>query len=405
MTMMQSPTIHQTHPETVVFNAQLVLADSVVVGSIVMRDGVIVDMEEGAQLNRSSVRELGPGAIDARGWYLIPGLVEIHTDALEWHLRPRPQSLWPADAAVIGHDAVLAASGITTVLDSLCIGDLGSDGFRSDVLQSALDAIENSKRIGALRIEHFLHLRCEVADPRTPGLFDLEVGRDSVRLVSLMDHTPGVRQYRDIEAYRGSFTTRISPGGEGLEPLEAADARIALLQARRAEHSMPNWTRIAASTRERGLALASHDDATIEDIELAVASGVSISEFPTTIEAAAAAREHGLVTAAGAPNVVRGGSHSGNVRAADLAAHGLLNILTSDYVPYSLLHAPFMLAAQGVVSLPVAISMVSSAPAQAVGLVDRGELAIGKRADVVMVRLAGDVPSVQAVWSGGRRVS
>ncbi len=391
--------------DTVVFNAQVVLRDRVMVGSVRIRNGIISDIVEGAQLDPREVREFGPDAIDAHGLYLLPGLVEIHTDALEWHLRPRPQSIWPAAAAVIGHDAVLASSGITTVLDSLCIGDLGSDGFRSDVLQSALEAIENSKRQGALRIDHFLHLRCEVADPRTPDLFDVEVLRDNVRLVSLMDHTPGVRQYRDLDAYRGSLNPKIAADGSGGEAIESANARIAMLQARREEHSLPNWQRIAGIANHRGLALASHDDATVEDIALAVESGVTISEFPTTITAAEAAKQYGLVTAAGAPNVVRGGSHSGNVRAADLAGHGLLDILISDYVPYSLLHAPFILVSQGIVSLPAAVAMVSSAPARAVGLDDRGEISVGKRADLVMVRLAGDVPSVQAVWSAGRRVS
>lgn len=384
----------------IVSNASIVLHDQVVLGSVSFRDGIIESIAEQV-IDLDGVSKQGSQEIDGTGSYLIPGLVEIHTDALEWHLRPRPQSIWPAPAAVVGHDAVLAACGITTVLDSLCIGDLGSDGFRADILSSALSALDEARRRSALRIDHHLHLRCEVADPRTHELFEQEVQRDSVRMVSLMDHTPGIRQYRDVDAYRRSMNARLVPEqGHG-----AVEAKIALLQERSARYSMANWRAIADIATSLGIALASHDDATVEDIDLAIASGVSISEFPTSLESATAAKANGLVTAAGAPNVVRGGSHSGNVRAADLASAGLLDILTSDYAPYSLLHAPFMLWSQGILTLPAAIALVTSAPAAAVGLHDRGVIQVGKRADLTMVQLSGDVPTVRAVWSAGQRVS
>jgi alpha-D-ribose 1-methylphosphonate 5-triphosphate diphosphatase len=396
---MQSVTIH---------NARIVFPDRIAVGSVIVRDGIITEIDEGALHAQTADSS---ESVNANGDYLIPGLVEIHTDALEWHLRPRPQSLWPAVAAVVAHDAVLATSAITTVLDSLCLGDLGSDGFRTDVLADALAAIDETKRMNALRIDHYIHLRCEVADPRTPTIFDQEISRDSVKLVSLMDHTPGIRQYRNVDAYRQSLTTspntRIgltSPDGS-LSSVESANTQIALLQARRAEHSMPNWRYIATCAAAHGVALASHDDASAEDIDLAVNSGVVIAEFPTTMDAAAAARSRGLVTVAGAPNVVRGGSHSGNVSATDLAASGLLDILSSDYVPYSLLHAPFLLFQRGFTSLPKAISMVTAAPAAAVGLTDRGKIEIGSRADLALVRLNVAVPTVVSVWSKGQRIA
>jgi alpha-D-ribose 1-methylphosphonate 5-triphosphate diphosphatase len=391
-----------------IHNARIVLEDQVVIGSVIVRDGIICEIGEGEVNARS---EAGSLSINANGDYLIPGLVEIHTDALEWHLRPRPQSNWPAKAAVVAHDAMLATSAITTVLDSLCIGDLGSDGFRSDVLGDALKAIDETKELGALRVDHYIHLRCEVADPRTPALFDQEIERDSVRLVSLMDHTPGIRQYRDVDAYRNSLTTspntRIgnSSLGGSTSTIESANDQIALLQARRAEHSMPNWRYIASCATAHDVALASHDDASAADISLAVSSGVAIAEFPTTTEAAAAAHANGLVTVAGAPNVVRGGSHSGNVSAAALATEGLLDILSSDYVPYSLLHAPFILHKQGIVSLPKAISMVTSGPARAVGFTDRGTIRVGSRADMALIKLSDWIPTVSAVWSNGKRIS
>jgi alpha-D-ribose 1-methylphosphonate 5-triphosphate diphosphatase len=375
-------------------NAKLVLENEVVKGSIRFVEGIITDIATNEIAS-------GPaqGTIDVEGAYVLPGLVEIHTDALEWHLRPRPQSLWPAAAAVIGHDAVLAASGITTVLDSLCVGDLGGDGFRADTLIAALDAITYAQISGQFRIDHYLHYRCEVADSRTPGLFDDLCDNPLLRLVSLMDHTPGGRQYTDLDKYVHSARAH---GDAAVSDIEA---KIARLQQRQAEYAMPNWSRIAKQTVEAGLPLASHDDATVDDVALAVRSGVNISEFPTTELAADAAKNAGMVTAAGAPNIVRGGSHSGNVAAADLAKAGLLDIITSDYVPYSLLHAPFVLACNGVLPLHEAIKLVTTNPAQSVRLHDRGTLAIGMRADVLSVQVAEGVPLVRSVYSAGRRVA
>ena len=375
-------------------NAKLILDSEIVKGSLRLVEGIITDIATGEV-------HVGPidGTIDAEGAYVLPGLIEIHTDALEWHLRPRPQSLWPAAAAVIGHDAVLAGSGITTVLDSLCIGDLGGDGFRADTLIQALDAITYAQVSGQFRIAHFLHYRCEVADSRTPGLFDSLCDNPLLRLVSLMDHTPGGRQYTDLDKYVHSSRAH---GDQAVTDIEA---RIARLQQRQAEHAMPNWSRIAKQTVDAGLPLASHDDATIHDVALAVRSGVSISEFPTTAMAANAAKEAGMSTAAGAPNIVRGGSHSGNVAASDLAKAGLLDIITSDYVPYSLLHAPFVLACAGLMPLHEAVRLVTANPAQSIRLHDRGRLAIGMRADVISCQVADGVPLVRSVFVCGHRVA
>lgn len=234
-------------------NVMMVLDDDVIHGSLRAVNGIITDID----INSGAATD-----------YVLPGLIEIHTDALEGHLRPRPQSLWPADAAVAGDDAVLAASAITTVLDSLCVGDLGGDGFRADVLERAFAAIAAAQANGATRIDHHIHLRCEVADPRTPGLFDDLVDHPLVRLVSLMDHTPGGRQYSDLDGYRRTISSYGNSDSE-------IEARIHRLQERQAEHAVPNWSRIAKQTLERELPLASHDDASVEDIDLAVRSGVT----------------------------------------------------------------------------------------------------------------------------------
>ncbi len=394
--------------ELIFRNANIVTEHAMFHGSLRVVDDRISEVSEetGSILSVGNLPGTLPGTlsghtqsdVDIDGDYLIPGLIEIHTDALEWHLRPRLESIWPANAAAIGHDAALATSGITTVLDSLCLGDLGLDEFRSKTLGDAIEAITDIELAGRFRISHFLHYRCEVADPRTPALFEEHLENPLVRLVSLMDHTPGGRQYTDLDGYRRSH---MSHGRSDVE----VDERIHRLQDRQSQHAMPNWSRIAKLTCDRDLPLASHDDATLADIELAIRSGVTISEFPTTEIAARAAKEAGLDTAAGAPNIVRGGSHSGNVAASDLAAKGLLDIVTSDYVPYSLLHAPFLLAERNIISLPAAVALVSAHPADALSFHDRGRIAAGFRADLVRVKVVDGIPLVRGVYCGGQRVA
>jgi alpha-D-ribose 1-methylphosphonate 5-triphosphate diphosphatase len=170
-------------------------------------------------------------------------------------------------------------------------------------------------------------------------------------------------------------------------------------------HSPRQRQLIAEMCRERGIVLASHDDATADHIAEAAGMGVTLAEFPTTIAAAKASRDAGMKILMGAPNIVRGGSHSGNIAARDVVADGLLDVLSSDYFPFSLLHAAFKIAGEdGGVSLPLAMAMVSINPAKAAGLDDRGAILPGRRADLVQVHTDGDVPLVRAVWRQGRRV-
>jgi alpha-D-ribose 1-methylphosphonate 5-triphosphate diphosphatase len=214
-----------------------------------------------------------------------------------------------------------------------------------------------------------------------------------------MDHAPGQRQFVDVEKYR-----EYNQGRYGL-----TDAQLdALVQRRiedRARYADDHRAAITALCRKHGLPVASHDDATTAHVDEAVQAGAAIAEFPTTLEAARAAHEYGLAVLAGAPNLVRGQSHSGNIPAAELAAHGWLDVLSSDYVPASVLHGAFLLHLRHGMTLPRAIATVSTTPARRVGLEDRGAIGPGKRADLVRVRVAGDVVAVRSVWSRGERVA
>jgi len=340
-----------------------------------------------------------PSAEDWEGDWVLPGLVELHTDNLEKHLVPRPGVIWNATSATVTHDAQCAAAGITTVLDSIVIGDMDNGGTRSQTYQLAIDALHACRREHLLRVEHLLHLRCEVAAPDIVENFERYAGDPLVELVSVMDHTPGQRQWRDLVKYR-RYTERNGSLGD------AAYAQLVRERAeQQARYAASHRARVVAGCHARRIPLASHDDTEVEHVQLAREEQVAISEFPTTVRAAEAARAAGMAIVMGGPNLVQGGSHSGNVSAAELAERGLLDIMSSDYVPSSLLQSAFLLRDRLGWSLPWAVATVSCNPARAVGLEDRGELAPGRRADLIRVKEVGGMPVVRATWCRGERAA
>jgi alpha-D-ribose 1-methylphosphonate 5-triphosphate diphosphatase len=377
--------------ELVLADARIVTREGIVRGSVRVIDGQIATVDVGRVVPR--------GAESCEGDYLLPGLVELHTDVLERHAVPRPGVRWPAVGAVVAYDAQLAIAGITTVLDSLAVGYVYDTGRRAEDPRPLTDAIHAAQAADMLRAEHFLHMRCEVSTEHVLELFTPYATDPLVRLVSLMDHAPGQRQFVSLEKYR-----EYNRGKYGL-----SDAQVDALIARRLGDQRRFGDRhraaIVALCQKHGLTLASHDDATAAHVEEAVEAGATIAEFPTTMEAARAAHGLGLAVLAGAPNVVCGGSHSGNVFAGALAEAGLLDVLSSDYVPASLLHAAFLLHHRHGLTLPAAVATVTCTPAQRVGLDDRGEVAPGRVGDLVRVRAVGEVPVVVAVWRRGRRIA
>ncbi len=377
--------------ERLLTNARLVLGHEVVRGTLRVQGGRITELGHG---NTSVL-----GATDLDGDWLMPGLVEVHTDNLERHVMPRPKVSFPMQGAVQAHDAEIAAAGITTVLDAIGVGDPYGDGFRAHDQSALLDVLDRLEAAGVLRADHHIHVRCELPAANARALFEPFAHHRRLRLISLMDHTPGQRQWTDVAHARTYYT-----GKKGWSDARF-DEELRLAPQRQAEHAQPNRAWFADFARSHGVALATHDDTTAAHVDEAHALGAGMSEFPTTLVAARRARELGLSTVAGAPNVVRGGSHSGNVAATDLARAGLLDALSSDYVPSSLLQAAWLLTRDAGFSLPEAMAVVTRHPARACGLADRGELAIGLRADLVRVREVGDLPGVRSVLVGGRRVA
>ena len=371
-------------------NARIVLADRTVMGSVTIEDGVIAAID--------GVTD-APDAVDFAGDFLLPGIIDLHTDNIEHHLHPRPAVRWPSSvAAVLNHDWQVLGAGITTVLDSLSMGDYDTKGQRTAMLEAAISAVTQAKAGGLLKADHYFHFRCELSDA---GLLDLarrHIDNPALRLVSMMDHTPGQGQWHNLEIYRAY---RRKKSGVVFTDQEW-DVYIAGRLESQALHVTPSRAWIADAAKARGIPMASHDDTTTADVDRAHADAIAISEFPTTIEAARHAHDLGMQNVMGAPNIVLGGSHSGNVSAMALADEGLLDILTSDYVPASMLHAAFILAQRGL-ELHDAIAMVSARPAAALGFADRGQIATGLRADLLRVRVVDGLPVIGGIWVAGRK--
>jgi alpha-D-ribose 1-methylphosphonate 5-triphosphate diphosphatase len=372
-------------------NARVVTRDEEFTGTVSIEDGFIRDLERGTTSART--------AVDWDGDYLLAGLIELHTDNLEKHLAPRPGVRWNIDAAFVIHDAQVAAAGITTVFDSLRIGARSDvDMHNRDLQTQCAQALARLSEHQLLRAEHFLHLRCEIAAPDVVDVFDTLSTHPLLRLASVMDHTPGQRQWQDRDQWRhwqerhGKLTD---------EHFAAVVAQLSDGQDRYADQ---HRRELVARCAALGVPMASHDDTVVEHVQQAAAEGIVLAEFPTTRIAAQAAREHGIATIMGAPNIVRGGSHSGNVSALELAKAGLLDILSSDYVPSSLLMAAFELVDKAGWTLPRAMATVSAEPARAAGLHDRGAIAPGLRADFVRVTMHDALPVPRATWRAGERV-
>lgn len=378
--------------ETILANATLVLPHEVVRGSLRMDQGRIAGLDTGGAVPA--------GAIDCGGDLVMPGLIELHTDNLERHIQPRPRVDWPHVPAILAHDAELAGTGITTVFDALRVGSVVSHGEANygEYARQLADEILSLRAAGALKISHFLHLRAEICSETLPEELDKFSPADRVGILSLMDHTPGQRQFADVNQLR-----KYVMGKHGLSEAQFLD-HVARLQDLSLRIGAAHESAAVAAAARLGAVLASHDDTTADQVAVSARHGVRFAEFPTTVEAARACHAQGIAVMMGAPNLIRGGSHSGNVAAATLAEAGLLDIVSSDYVPSALLSAALLLGdLWGDVARGVAT--VTQAPAAATGLKDRGHLEPGARADVIRVTRIAGAAAVRGTWVQGLRVA
>lgn len=358
----------------------------------VIEDGTVV-FEEG-RISGILRRRLpaGDGVLDAEGRHLLPGLVDLHSDAIEKQISPRPGVEFPAEGALLEMDNYFLSSGITTGFHALSFME---DFARSIRRSKTLCEMVHRNRQEALA-RHELHLRCELPEEGSVEAVEELLRSGETGLVSVMDHTPGQGQFRDLEWFR-----RYSIQDSGAEESQVAEA---ITQARRGEHSfaIERVERLAEAARASGTPLASHDDDSPHRVELLAGRAVGISEFPVNVESARRARELDLSVCMGAPNVLRGGSSGGNLCATEAIGLGLVDVLCSDYHPPSMLRSAFKLAEYGIIDLPEAVRLVTSGPARATGMTDRGETREGALADLVLIGGRLGLPTVCQAVVGGR---
>lgn len=372
-------------------NARLVLADQVLEQtSLLIEDGYIVaiGLIDPIHAHGAQVTDLG-------NRYLLPGLIDLHADALEKDIEPRPNVHFPLDYAIAQADKRNAAAGITTVFHSLSFANaelgLRNNAMAADIVR-AIHAF-NGKGL----VDNRVHTRYEITDPTAlPVLLEL-LDEDSVHLLSIMDHTPGQGQFKDMRAYQDYLQKSYQK--TAAETQAIIDDKLA-----QAEAAQIRVKQLIAHAHAKNVHVASHDDDCPDKVAEIKALGVHISEFPINLETARHAIEQGMRTIMGAPNILRGKSQSGSMKAQDAIEHGVASCLCSDYAPASLLTALFVLVQRGVLNLPEAVKLVSLNPAQALSLADRGEIAVGKRADLVCVDFVGDYPQVGQAWVNGRLV-
>lgn len=372
-------------------NARLVLPDQVVTGAVTIALGVITEIVEGDQVPT--------GAVDCAGDLVTPGLVELHTDNVERHIEPRPEVDWPHLAALIAHDAELASTGITTVFDAMRVGSIHSGkGRYVDYARKLADELLGARADGLFKISHFLHLRAEICSETLLDELATFGPEDRIGIVSLMDHTPGQRQFRDLKALKTYVSKK-----RGMNDAEF-DEHVKNLLGLQERFGTKHQAGAVTEANRLGAVLASHDDTTAAHVAVSARNGVGFAEFPTTVEAAEACRAQDIPVMMGAPNLIRGGSHSGNVAAEVLARANLLDIVSSDYVPSALLLSAFRLA-EIWNDLPRAMATVTANPAKAARLQDRGALKVGLRGDVLRLRKVGQTPLLRGVWSQGNKIS
>jgi len=369
-------------------NARLILADKILDNaSLVIENGKI------SAINPEVAPDISP--IDCANRYVMPGMIDLHADALEKEIEPRPNVHFPLAFAIAQVDKRNAAAGITTPYHSLSFANKEL-GLRNN--QMAADIVRTIHEFnGKGLVDNRVHTRYEITDPTALPVLKQLLDEGAVHLLSIMDHTPGQGQFKDMRAFQDYLSN-------SYDKTEAETKAIIDEKLGQAEAAQERVKEIIAYTHNKNMHVASHDDDCPEKVAEILDLGVHISEFPINLETAKCAFDAGMSTVMGAPNILRGKSQSGSMKAQDGIEHGVVSCLCSDYSPASLLTSLFLLEERGVISLPEAVKLVSINPAKAVSLDDRGEIAVGKRADLLCIDMVDGHPQVGQTWVNGKLV-
>lgn len=366
-------------------NCRLVLPEAVTENSsLLIENGYIAAIEpNGAGKAR---------ILDLHGAYLMPGMIDLHCDALEKEIEPRPNVLFPLDFAIAQADRRNAQAGITTVFHALSFAH-GELGVRNRDM--AAEIARKVHDYGQVMVDNRVHGRYEITDEKSlPVLSDL-IEEGSLGMISMMDHTPGQGQFKDLAAYRNYLERTYA---------KSVDEANALIQQKfnSAEGAYHRIEILAQKAQRADIRVASHDDDGPQRVKTMFTLGATVSEFPVNYEAAQAACDLGLWTVFGAPNILRGGSQTESMKALEAVHNNVAGCLCSDYHPGTLLAAVFRLPRLADIDLADAIRLVTVNPAKAAGLEDRGQIKVGKRADLASVSFRKQLPCIAHLWVQGR---
>ncbi len=375
-----------------IYNAKIIKKDSIIEnGSIIIEDGKI------AKISENTIIE-GEKSINAKGNYVFPGFIDIHSDAIEREIEARPGVYLATNIALIELDKKLAAAGITTIYHSVSFADEGVLIIRSiDIVESIIREIKRLK--DNFLINTKVHARFEITN--TPGIKVLKnlIEAGFIDLLSIMDHTPGQGQFNSIDKIKNYYGNRFGVNDEAIKNL--VETRMAL----REKFGIENAIKMMEIAKSNNIVLASHDDDTASKVEFVYSYGAKISEFPISVEAVKKAHEKGMYIALGSPNILRGYSHNKNLSSRDLISNGYGDIVCSDYIPASLLHALFVLVEKNLKTLPEAVNMLTYHPAKALGIDNKtGAIREGLDADLIIVDNNFEIPRVLKTIVRGREV-
>ncbi len=373
---------------------KIVLPDRVMErGAVNIEGGIIAEIREGDMRGRG---------LSAIGLTLAPGVIDLHGDMLERDIEPRPNAYFPEEVALYELDKRLAGAGITTAYAAVAFAWHQKDIRTQEKATQIIHAIRRER--DKLMIDLRVHARFEINNTATASILEGLLRDNAVDLVSLMDHTPGQGQYADASRYIDFMVKWLGIPRDVLEN----NAKERMKERIEANAEIPrNWddaAEVCRLAREYSIPIASHDDDKPAKIDRMREMGMTISEFPVTMEAARYACEHGIHIIMGAPNAFRGESNTGNLSALTAVKEGLVDILATDYYPAAMLQAVFKIAREGIMPLHESMKLVAENPAAAVGLNDRGRIAVGLNADLVLLEEAGHYPRIRAVLRGGNPI-
>ncbi|MGE7826623.1 alpha-D-ribose 1-methylphosphonate 5-triphosphate diphosphatase [Paenibacillus sp. NPDC093718] len=361
-------------------------------GTIVVENGLFVE------ISRANTGPHGLRDVDASGCWILPGMIDTHSDAIEHEMQPRPSSRFPIEWSFPELERKLAGQGITTIYHSLSMWDDGASNMarrNSSVTQYVQEIHRMNER--PRLIHNRIHIRFEITNKNAVPFIEQFLQERAIDQLSFMDHTPGQGQYRDLEVHKRFIMQRQQKTEE--EVLQIFEERKS-----REKTSFDTLQRLAELADLTGVPLASHDDDSIEKLDIVTQWNASISEFPVDLSVAIEAKRRGMYVVMGAPNVMLGKSHSNNLSALEAIKEGVVDILCSDYYPPAMLQSVFRLHQLGF-ELHHGVNMVSLNPAKALGIDSlTGSIELGKNADLIIAGFHGERPMIDSVWVGGNKV-